>query len=108
MSLPWVRKQIEEKLGFSPYLGTLNIKLTNRSASQLYLLEKTPAIKIIPAEGYCIGLSFKARIENKDCAIILPKIENYPKNVLEIVAPLNLRETLNLKDGNMISVTVQT
>ena len=28
VELPWFKRQVEEKLGFSPYLGTLNIRLS--------------------------------------------------------------------------------
>ncbi|MEM2477681.1 MAG: DUF120 domain-containing protein, partial [Thermoproteota archaeon] len=30
----------------------------------------------------------------------------YPKDILEIIAPVNLRETLGLKDGDEIEITV--
>ena len=39
VDLPWVKQQIEEKLGFSPYLGTLNLRLTEKDAEKRSLLE---------------------------------------------------------------------
>ena len=33
IELPWVKRQIQEKLGFTPYLGTLNIRLNTRKRS---------------------------------------------------------------------------
>ena len=41
------------------------------------------------------------------CAVVIPQIEDYPENVLEIIASVNLRETLNLKDGEDVTVSVQ-
>ena len=31
LELPWVKQQIREKLGFTPYPGTLNVKLNEKS-----------------------------------------------------------------------------
>ncbi len=61
---------------------------------------------ICHAEGYCAGLLFKAFIADLECAIVLPQVGNYPPDILEIIAPLNLRTALNLKDGDKLDVTV--
>jgi len=39
-------------------------------------------------------------------AVVVPDIPGYPHNLLEILAPVNLRETLGLKDEVEIEVTV--
>ncbi|MEM3054151.1 MAG: DUF120 domain-containing protein, partial [Candidatus Bathyarchaeia archaeon] len=39
MELPWVKKQMEEKLGFAPYPGTLNIKLSKDEVKLKKLLK---------------------------------------------------------------------
>ena len=107
LGLSWVKRQIEEKLGYTPYLGTLNLTLTKESIQRKRLLEKKKGVTICPAEGYCVGFLFKACIKSLDCAVVLPEVKGYPENVLEIVAPLNLRETMNLKDGDGVIVSVQ-
>ena len=106
LSLPWVKKQIEEKLGFTPYLGTLNLELTNESMEKQKLLEKENAFTILPPQGYCAGLVFKACISGTECGIVIPQVKNYPKSLLEIMSPENLREKFHLTDGKKISVTV--
>lgn len=106
LSLPWVKKQVEEKLGFTPYLGTLNLQLSTGSVARRKLLEKTSALQIFPPEGYCAGLVFKACISGTECGIVIPQVKNYPKSLLEIIAPENLREKFHLTDGKKISVTV--
>jgi riboflavin kinase len=40
------------------------------------------------------------------CAIIVPEIASYPSDMLEIIAPVNLREKLSLKDGDTLEVKV--
>jgi|YelNatPaOPRAMG01_1025707.scaffolds.fasta_scaffold59146_2 riboflavin kinase len=107
-ALPWVRKQIKEKIGFMPHPGTLNIKLIEEFVEARKLLENAKALEIMPEPGYCSGKCFKAHIgkQNMSCAIVLPCIENYPRDVLEIVAPSNLREKLKLRDGDEVEVRI--
>jgi riboflavin kinase len=106
LELPWVKRQIEEKLGFTPYHGTLNIRLSEKSAKQRKLLEKAASLKVCPPEGYCPGKIFKASIGTVKCAVVLPEVAGYPENVLEIIALVNLREKLQLADEDEIAVTV--
>ncbi|MEM2393609.1 MAG: DUF120 domain-containing protein [Candidatus Bathyarchaeia archaeon] len=106
-TLPWVRQQIEEKLGFIPYPGTLNVRLSGHNVVFRKLVEKLKTIDILPVEGYCRGKCIKARLmKTVECAIVLPEVEGYPEDVIEIIAPINLREKLNLKDGEIVEVEV--
>ena len=106
LELPWVREQIEAKLGFTPYNGTLNMKLASESAKRRKLLEKAASMKVCPAEGYYSGIILKAFLHSLECAIVIPEVKGYPEDILEIIAPVNLREKLQLKDGDEITVTV--
>lgn len=104
--------QIKKKLGFKPYPGTLNLKLkTMDDIVKKAELLKTPGTII---EGFSNGLrtygrvkAFKAKINNvKNVAVILPERTSHGLDVLEIIAPFNIRKKLNLKDGDEITVTV--
>jgi riboflavin kinase len=106
LALPWVQRQVKEKLGFKPFLGTLNLKLSRESSLRRKLLEKNESPTICPAEGYCVGVLLKATVDAMECAVIIPKVKNYPENVLEIIAPVNLREKLKVKDDDEVAVTV--
>jgi len=106
LELPWVKQQITENLGFAPYPGTLNVKLSEESAKRRKLLEKAHSTKIHPADGYCNGKLFKALIGALECAIVIPEVAGYPKDVLEVIAAVNLREQLQLEDGSEVTVTV--
>jgi len=106
LELPWVKRQIKQKLGFTPYLGTLNVRLSEESVKRKKLLEKTHSIKVYPADGYCSGTLIKAFIGKLECAIVVPEVAGYPKDVLEIIASVNLREMLQLEDGGEVTVTV--
>jgi len=106
LELSWVKRQIKQKLGFTPYPGTLNVMLSGESVKRKKMLEKTHSIKVCPADGYCSGTLIKAFIGKLECTIVVPDVAGYPKDVLEIIAPVNLRETLQLEDGGEITVTV--
>ena len=105
VNLPWVKEQIKTKLGFVPYIGTLNLKLL--SEKKIYQLRKAEGIKIEPEKGYYKGKCFKALVMNKvKGAVVLPDVPEYPSDLLEILAPINLRKTLELVDGDIIDLIV--
>ncbi|TRO46772.1 CTP-dependent riboflavin kinase [Candidatus Bathyarchaeota archaeon] len=106
LELPWVKRQITEKLGFTPYPGTLNLKLVGESRKRRKLLGKTPAEKICPAKDYCSGALFKAFIDILECGIVIPDVPDYPNDLLEVISSVNLRKTLLLKDGDKVTITV--
>ncbi|MEM3623050.1 MAG: DUF120 domain-containing protein [Candidatus Bathyarchaeia archaeon] len=108
VSLSWVKEQITKNLGLTPYNGTLNIRLDQKGlALKRRILNKVKAIKILPLEGFCQGTLFKAVFMDKlECAIVIPEVDGYPENVIEIVAPVNLREKFQLKDGDTVKVKI--
>jgi riboflavin kinase, archaea type len=108
------RRQFVEKLGFDPYPGTLNIKLTSDyDISSRKELEAYPAIEV---EGFknsdrTFGVvkCYPVMIENKiKGALILALRSHYDVSVLEIIAPVCLRRHLNLKDGQKLKVEAMT
>ena len=106
MERPWVKRQMEEKLGFTPYAGTLNLRLSKDGEQQRKVLEKSAFLRVCSSEGCCSGLLFKASIGTQDCAVVIPEVEGYPKDVLEVIAWTNLKERLQLRDGDEVTVTV--
>ena len=108
------RKQFIEKLGFDPYPGTLNLKLTTEYDMKTRTeLEAYPAVEIqgFKNEDRTFGLvkCFPAKIDNKiKGALILALRSHYDRSVLELIAPVNLRKHLNLKDGNKVKAEILT
>jgi riboflavin kinase len=106
VGVDWSKEQIREKLGFDPYQGTLNIRLSEREAEKLRkVLKASKGIEIVPAKGYFTGHCFKALIMAKiKGAIIIPDKPGYLSTNLEIIAPVYLRGTLSLEDDDEIQV----
>jgi riboflavin kinase len=106
ISLDGYRKQFADKLGFEPYPGTLNLQLREPFAHH-----EASAITIDgfkdAARTYGGGKCYIVRIDGVKCAIIRPDRSSYPLNLVEIIAPVNLRKTLNLKDGDEIEVVLE-
>lgn len=104
-SLGWAKRRIEKKLGFALYSGTLNIHLDRESVEARASL-KDKGFEIHPAPGYCSSELYEAKVSGIRCGIIVPQVPRYPRNVLELVSSLNLREKLGLSDGSWVVVEV--
>lgn len=108
------RRQFIEKLGFDPYPGTLNLKLTTdydvKTRSEL---EAYPAVEIegFKSEDRSFGVvkCYPAIVGNKAKGAIISALRtHYDASVLEIIAPEPLRKSLKLKDGHKVKVEVLT
>ena len=113
-SKEFYKKQFVEKLGFEPYPGTLNLKLTSDYDLKTRMeLEAYPAVEIqgFKNEDRTFGAikCYPAIIGNKvKGALISALRSHYDSSVLELIAPVNLRKQLKLKDGQKVKVEIQT
>ncbi|MCL4339763.1 MAG: CTP-dependent riboflavin kinase [Nitrososphaerota archaeon] len=110
MSLPGYQEQFKKKLGFVPFAGTLNLRLDAQNDIGRKQLDNSPSIKI---EGFKDGLRayggltcYNAMIENIRGAVVRIERTHYDPNIIEIIAPVNLRKALKLKDGDEIAFKV--
>ncbi|DAC72767.1 MAG TPA: DUF120 domain-containing protein [Thermoplasmata archaeon] len=99
--------QFEKRLGFIAYPGTFNVEIEYIERNKIRLLRNYGGIELeeFQAESRTFGsvVCFKATINGKEGAIVLPKRSHYA-NVLECISPYNLRDTLDLHDGDTIEV----
>jgi riboflavin kinase, archaea type len=115
MSLEGYRRQFREKLGYEPYPGTLNIRLTD----QIYMngrleLGKHPSIFI---NGFSDGTRtygwvkcYRATINDgaiDNAAVLVLERTHYDDSMLEVIAPTSIKQTAGIKNGDRIKVQVR-
>jgi len=101
--------RFKEYLGFEPYPGTLNVRVLFPKTVFDALCNARPVI--IPGftrEGRTFGdvKAYRVRIDGVEGAIVIPSRTVHPPGIAEIIAPVNLRKRLNLKDGDRIRIEV--
>ena len=107
--IDWVLRQCDEKLGFKPYPGTLNLEISAEDLPIIESLDKEKGIALVsPDPKFCNGKAIPVSLGEISAAIIIPeeKVRVHPKNIIEIIAPLNLKASLNFRDGDSITVAL--
>jgi|YelNatPaOPRAMG01_1025707.scaffolds.fasta_scaffold37711_2 riboflavin kinase len=105
------RRQFIEKLGFDPYPGTLNLRLDSGSRLRRPLLDRIEPILI---EGFTNGSRrfgpvkcFRAIVaDGIEGAVLIAVRGHYEDDVIEVIAPMGLREALGLRDGQTLRVRI--
>ncbi len=102
-------KQFEEALGFTPFQGTLNVVIDPEDISKLDIVRSSAGCMIngFTCDERSFGnvIAYKAKIRNKDCAIVVPERSHY-MDTIEIICQFHLRHTLNLEDGDRVDVRI--
>ncbi|PKK86628.1 MAG: DUF120 domain-containing protein [Thermoplasmata archaeon HGW-Thermoplasmata-1] len=109
ISQPGYTLHFRSALGFEPYPGTFNMQLNGAELNKLNILRNR--------EGYTIPefstgdrtfgsvRFFRAEISGEPCGVVLP-LRGHHKGVLEVIAGENMRQKLNLRDGDEARLTV--
>jgi riboflavin kinase len=103
------RRQIVEKLGFTPFAGTLNVRINEEDHSKRRRLERGVYIRL---DGFQDGeRSFGAAhcfpcLINDDIegALIVAERSSHDFDVMEIISPHYLRRKMGLADGDRIKL----
>jgi len=110
MSQEGYRRQFEQKLGFKPYAGTLNLKLTE--PKDRIVLEPSRGTRINEFDN---GARVFGALNAYPCvingkltgAVIVPDRTHHGGDTIEIIAEPYLRKALGLKDGDEVKVKVK-
>lgn len=108
--LEWVQEQCLEKLGFKPYPGTLNLEISERDFPIIEALKKEEGIELMPPDPtFCAAKAMPLTIGHVSGAIIIPaeEVRVHGKQVIEVISPLRLKETLRVDDGDYLTLTVK-
>lgn len=107
--LDWVARQFREKLGYEPHPGTLNLSLAGEAWARAHgRMQQAEGIAIDPPTGFCAAKCFEVLINGRvKGTAVLPDVAGYPADKLEIVAPVAVRQNLQLRDGDRVTLLVQ-
>jgi CTP-dependent riboflavin kinase len=117
--VPWVREGLRNLLGADPYPGTLNLRPAEPSSLAVWHeVRSRLGVPLEPQDsGYCAARVFPVVLESgaaggeaaaKAAAIILPLVPGYPEDLMELVAGEGLRESLAVRDGDEVTLTIVT
>jgi CTP-dependent riboflavin kinase len=115
MALDWVRQALEESLGFVPYPATLNVRPKDPRDARMWekVQEEIRGVPMAPREdGFCSARLFPVAIQPQlnagrartRAAVLLPEVAGYPKDKIEIVAPVRLKDEFGVRDGDQLTL----
>ena len=91
--------------GFKPYPGTLNVIVPDKHLDQINEVKNSCENIIKPEEGFGAVKYIKATLNDEvNGAIVFPAKTEHTENYLEFIAEKKLRDELNLKDGDIVSL----
>ena len=105
--LAWVQIQCEEELGFKPFPGTLNVEISPKDLPMIESANRESGVDLIPPEtGFCAARALPLRIDSLPGILVLPEKETriHEDRIVEVMAPICLREALALNDGAEVSL----
>ncbi len=121
ISLPGYMEQFEDRLGYAPFAGTLNLDLTPESVRARAGLTAFDPVTIEGWEGedrtYGPAFCYPATLETGEnegpsgerygpAHVITPERTHHDEDQLEVIAPEKLRDALDLADGEVLTVHV--
>jgi riboflavin kinase len=112
MALNWVQEALRERLGFATYPATLNVRPLTPQDLRLWeeIQREIAALPLAPLEGgFCSAdlylVSLTRLVGSKETlrgAVLLPAVVDYPKDKIEIVTQVRVKDALSVKDGDSL------
>ena len=105
--LDWVRDAFIEQVGIDPWPGTLNISIdVPNDLSTWSRVQTMQGVRLPAADpGACDARCYPVRVADRfPAVIVLPEVDNYPSDKLELVAAIGLRDALTLVEGDVLEV----
>ncbi|MFW5939929.1 MAG: DUF120 domain-containing protein [Halolamina sp.] len=116
ISLSGYNSQFNEKLGYDPYPGTLNVALDEESTRNRGELAAVDGITIEEWEDeertYGAATCYPARLAAdagtvEPVHVIVPDRTHHDEDQIELIAPEMLRDELGLADGDGVAVEIE-
>lgn len=101
------KSKFNEKCGFTPYPGTLNITVPESYLDNIKNIKNSCVNIIKPKEGFGGVKYIKATLNDEITgAIVFPDKTTHDENYLEFIAKDNLRKKLKLEDGSIVKLEI--
>ncbi len=114
LGLDWVRDAIRERLGFEPFPGTLNVRARGADLARWDQVRRHGGKIVLssPDPAFCNAFLFTGSLEGWEAppgpreriAVVVPEVAEYPADKLEIIAPVSLKQTRSVRDGDELTV----
>ena len=113
MALGWVQDFLKQTLGYYPFPATLNVRPSTPADEQAWerMQSETAGTPLPPAGNHiCSAKLYRVQIQTPAgsakiaAAILLPEVKDYPKDKIEIVAAVRLKDHLGVRDGDQLTV----
>lgn len=104
-----MKRQFIKKLSIDPYPGTLNLEILEPESIVAYQnLKAQKGIKIISEDpSFCSARCYPVLINGLlKAAIVLPLVEGYPENKMELIASEKIKKALSLNTGEILEVEI--
>ncbi len=100
-------KQFQEKLHYKPFVGTLNIKLDENCIEAIIKIPDEK-FELIHGKDKFGDVKFIKAVLNHEVggALVFPAKTKHTEDVLEFISNENLRKSLKLKDGDLVSINI--
>lgn len=93
----------QRALGYIPFPGTLNVLLS----APLDLSKCAGKLIEPPSDKYREVYAYPARIMGLSAHVVRPRVNKHGDNVLELIAPINIREGLGLREGDEVEIEIE-
>ena len=105
LSQEFYTNEFKKNLGFVPYPGTLNVIVNEKYFDEINKIKDDCENLIKPDTEFGAVKYIEAILNDKiNGAIVFPAKTTHEENYLEFIAENRLRDELNLKDGDIVSI----
>ena len=107
MSLDWVRRAVNDTIGFDPWPGTLNVRVLDEHLEHWREIRRDHAVPLATPPDASCGARLVPVMLSTDipAAVIIPDLTRYGAHVMEVIAPVHLRSRLWLRNDDVVSLT---
>ncbi len=105
LSQEFYTNEFVKNLGFLPFPGTLNIVVDEKHLEDINSIKNNCKNVIKPDAEFGAVKYIEAKLNNQiNGAIVFPAKTTHEEHYLEFICEIKLRDQLNLKDGDIVSI----